>query len=152
MKNNRIWQLLIIAIAGGTIFAWYQVVNGFSSFYGIYGTIFRIKDCTFPNPVTTPCFYGAIGFIVALIWAVKIYQSKDHHLNQFLYFLIACNIFGFSNVAVEFYKFNKATSGAIQGCSGLITNPWQSPCLKGSIFYLASLIILLVYNFTRKKH
>jgi len=135
---------IIVVLIGGGIFAWYQVITGFMRFYGIYQTIFKVQNCAFPNPVTTPCFYGAIGFIVALVWAIKLYRKADLNRKDvlyFTYFMIGCVIFGFSNVAIEFYQFSKATSGSITGCSGLITNPWQSPCLKGSSFYLLTLII-----------
>lgn len=144
---KKYFAVIIAVLIGGGLFAWYQVITGFIKFYGIYQTLFRIKDCALPNPVTTPCFYGAIGFIVAIIWAVKIYRKsvisrKD--VLYFTYFMIGCTIFGFSNVVNEFYLFSKATSGTITGCSGLITNPWQSPCLIGSSFYLLALLISVV--------
>lgn len=65
---------LIIAIFG-TIFAFTSVYFDFQRFYLIEGSYSKIKDCVIPNPVMTPCFWGAFGFLAAAIWAFVIYKK-----------------------------------------------------------------------------
>ena len=53
----------------GTVIAWSTVTLGFIRFYRAEGTILKFTNCALPNPLTTPCLYGAIAFLLALIWA-----------------------------------------------------------------------------------
>lgn len=34
------------------------MILGFIRFYRAEGTILKFTNCRFPNPITTPCFYG----------------------------------------------------------------------------------------------
>ena len=60
-------NLLIFILTGGTIFSWTTVYQDFVRFFNLYGDLFRIYDCEIPNPVTTPCFYGAIAFAKSIV-------------------------------------------------------------------------------------
>ncbi len=139
----------VVALFAGAVFAWYTVVNDFLRFYDIEGTVFRIKDCvTMPNPVTTPCFWGAVGFIVALVWALKLTKShssvtpKKH--SYFTLYLVACVIFGWTNFSLVLFRFLGNHGKPTIGCSGQITtNPFSTPCFWGSVFFLLSLLIAI---------
>lgn len=65
---------LIVSICG-TIFAFTSVYFDYQRFYLVEGSYTKIKDCVIPNPVTTPCFWGAFGFLAAAIWAFVIYRK-----------------------------------------------------------------------------
>jgi hypothetical protein len=132
--KTKLQNLLTIILAGGSIFALYTVFNDFVRFQRIYGTIFRIENCSIPNPVLTPCFYGAIGFVAALILSVK---KLEKPLN---YLLIGGTIFAWSNFGYEVYKFY-VTTGVKTSCAGVITdNVFATPCFYGACIYLLALI------------
>jgi hypothetical protein len=75
----------IAVLIAGALFAWTQVVTGFIGFYEYSGTLFKIKDCAIPNPVATPCFYGAIGFLAALGWAITLVRKPAVERKQILH-------------------------------------------------------------------
>lgn len=139
--KNKLHNLLTIILAGGSIFAWYTVFNDFSRFHRIYGTIFRVENCSVPNPVMTPCFYGAIAFVIALILSIK-------KRGEALYLLlIGGTIFAWSNFAYEVYKFY-ATTGVKTSCAGVITdNVFTTPCFYGACIYLLALITCIYIKF-----
>lgn len=148
MKDlKKFLTIQTLLLAAGTVFAWYNVIKNFTKFYGYEGTIFKIQDCVIPNPVTEACFYGAIGFLVALIWSLLIYKSQDqikqikwqHYL---WWFTSAGTIFAWFNVAREFVAYYSVRSGPVLGCSGTpITNPFLTPCFTGATIFLVTAIV-----------
>lgn len=151
MKNNLIKiQALVLLI--GTGFSWYTVYKDFARFYEIYGSITRIKDCTIPNPVTTPCFYGAFAFLLAFIWASKILiDSQKIEINIDLkqkrlhWLLIASTIFAWSNFAYGTFRFYTTTALERISCSGIPTNSvFTTPCFYGSVIFLMALIVSIL--------
>lgn len=132
----------------GVLFSWYTTINDFIRFYNTEGTIFKIKDCFFPNPVTTACFYGAIAFLVAFTWSVYILKKadlakKEFHQTRLSWLLAAGTIFAWANFSNVLYKFYGAGSNI--GCSGVpISSPFLTPCFYGSIIFLISLIVALI--------
>lgn len=137
---QSVWLLM------GTIFAWFTVISDFTRFYNIYGDITRISNCVTPNPVTTPCFYGAFAFLGAFIWSLfinkssrpkKIINQKKLHI-----LLIGSTIFALSNLALEIYNFYFSSASTQMSCSGVPSdNIFVTPCFIGSMFFLGSLII-----------
>lgn len=131
MKKLLILQSFLLLF--GTLFSWYTVANDYSRFLSENGT----------NPLLTPCFYGAIGFLAAYIYSLFIYFSNTdkikRHQKILVIFLIAGTIFGWSNFVLElcrFYIFKNPTS-----CSGVSTSsPFLTACFYGSVIYLLSLI------------
>ena len=139
--KSKLQKLLTIILAGGSIFSWYTVFNDFSRFQRIYGTIFRIENCSVPNPVMTACFYGAIAFVIALIFSVKKMEKPLYLL------LIGGTIFAWSNFGYEVYKFYIAT-GVKTSCAGVITNNvFSTPCFYGASIYLLALVTILCIKF-----
>jgi len=138
MKKIYTAQSLLLLI--GTLFAWFTVYTDFSRFYNLYGDITRIRGCVIPNPVTTPCFYGAFAFLGGLIWSLYILktskQKKVANQKRLHILLIASTIFAWSNLSLEIY-----TSPQIS-CSGVpSTSIFTTPCFIGSMLFLGSLII-----------
>lgn len=139
MRKFFLAQLLILLT--GVLFAWYTVANDYFRYVNEYGT----------NPLSTPCFYGAIGFLVAYIYSIYIYfldsKKTKKHQKILVVFLVAGTIFGWSNFILElcqFYIFKNPTS-----CSGASTSsPFLTACFYGSVIYLFSLVSSL---FTFKK-
>lgn len=146
MKNLYLSQVLILA--AGVLFSWYTAINDFIRFYGMEGTIFKVKDCFFPNPVTTACFYGAIAFFVAFIWSIYIFKNKDAakkelHQTRLSWLLAAGTVFAWANFGNVLYKFYGENSNI--GCSGVpIASPFLTPCFYGSVIFLLSFVIALI--------
>lgn len=147
MRYPRLFYAQTAALLGGTAFAWYTVYTDFARFYGLEGTIFKIEDCIFPNPVTTPCFWGAWAFLIALIWSFRILRAKSAVLRSqkhLVWFLIAGTLFAFSNFGYGLVKFFANAGKPTIGCSGqLVTNPLATPCFIGALFFLVALIVAL---------
>jgi hypothetical protein len=97
-----------------------------------------------PNPLSTPCFYGGVMFVVAFIWSVWILFSErtltgsQKYLKNLLIFGV---VFAWGNFAFEWYKYF-TSNGDYVGCAGVpVPTPFQTPCFYGAMIYLASYII-----------
>lgn len=148
--------ILTLTLLAGTIFAWYTVTNDFIKFYDTEGTILKVEDCEIPNPVTTACFYGAFAFLGAFFWSIYILligQDKQKKNYKFLTrFLVAGNIFAWTNFSIIAIRFIKNAEKPVLGCSGQITaNPLTTPCFIGASIFLISLIISIIICCKNKK-
>ena len=77
-KTIRAGRLCLIGfLTAGAMIAWSTVTLAFIRFYRAEGTLLKVTNCRFSNPITTPCFYGAIAFIVALLWAVSLMRDVN---------------------------------------------------------------------------
>lgn len=137
---QSVWLLM------GTIFAWFTVYSDFTRFYDFYGNITRLSNCVIPNPVTTPCFYGAFAFLGAFIWSLFINKAsipkKITNQKKLHFLLIGSTIFAFSNLALEIYDFYFSNTSSQMSCSGVSAeNIFITPCFIGSMFFLGSLMI-----------
>ncbi|MEK7584694.1 MAG: hypothetical protein AAB490_05605 [Patescibacteria group bacterium] len=146
MKQPRMLQTGVLFI--GTLFAWWTVVQDYLRFYNYEGTLFKIEDCIFPNPVTTPCFWGAWAFLIALVWAARIQRNalvpKTSQRNL-VYFLVAGTLFAWFNNVRGLMSFYGASGAPVVGCSGqLVTNPYTTACFIGASLFLASLVVGIV--------
>ena len=155
MKNLFRAQALVLLT--GTIFAWYTVYQDFSRFYLNEGTVFKINDCIVPNPVTTPCFYGAFAFLAAFIWSLYIIKFVDDkqklHQQKLFWLLIASVLFAWGNFSRTLYSFWLSKGAPTIGCSGVLsTSPWSTPCFIGSVIFLLAMIMALVIKFRAKKN
>jgi len=136
--------LLIIILLGGSLFSLNAVYQDFVRFYNLYGDLFRIYNCEIPNPVTTPCFYGSIAFVVSLILAIR------KKLKELFYLLVFGTIFAWTNFFYEVYKFY-STTGVKTSCSGVPTDSvFMTPCFFGSLIYLLALVTILFMRYYKK--
>lgn len=156
MPLKKLLAVQVFLLLCGSLFAWYNTVKNFIRFFNIEGTIFKVYNCAIPNPVTEPCFYGAVAFVIAFAWAVVIYKQKEILIKQQNYlwwFLSAGTIFAWFNVTREFLAFYGPRSGPALGCSAqLITNPFLTPCFTGaSIFLISAILAGIIYSLASKK-
>jgi len=145
MKKNTLFLLQSLLLFAGTVFAWTTIALDFLRFYGTEGTLFKIADCTYPNPVTTACFYGAIAFLIAFVWSLRIFkfdaEARKKHQRYLVLFLLAGVIFAWTNFGLQLYEFFTAAPGEQVSCSGVLTdNPFMTPCFFGSAIFLLSFI------------
>jgi hypothetical protein len=152
---NKLYKLQSLVLLIGTLFAWFTVYSDFSRFYGIYGSLTRIQNCLIPNPVTTPCFYGAFVFLAGFIWSLFILKRKieDRFIQQkrLNLLLIAGTVFAWGNFAYETIKFYLVKSGPKLSCSGVPTdNIIFTSCFYGSVLFLLSLIVSIIIRVSKK--
>jgi hypothetical protein len=143
---RRLLPLVFLSV--GTVIAWSTVTLGFIRFYRAEGTLLKFTNCTLPNPLTTPCFYGALAFLVSLIWATQLASrttSLGRGYERLWWLLLASTVFGWSNVAYEVWTWSHSASRTIMGCSAQpLSSPWQSPCLYGSTMFLGAWVCVHV--------
>jgi len=156
MKAVRVPVICLIGfLAAGTVIAWSTVALAFIRFYRAEGTLLKVTNCRFPNPITTPCFYGAIAFVVALLWAASLASGAKRLVRGYeglWWLLLASTIFGWSNVGYEFWRWNQSPTGFIVSCTTeSISSPLQSPCLYGSIMFLGAWITVGLMLRTQKQ-
>ena len=138
-KKTRVGALVL-----GVLVSFYATITAFANFYQYEGTIFKIKDCILPNPVTTPCFWGALAFLAAFILAVKnLKKSSAKFEKYFMYFMVACVLFAWGNFAIELKGVEPTPGALIAPCPASGKNPFLTPCFFGSILFTASLILSL---------
>lgn len=143
MKTKNLLLAQSVILAGGTVFAWSKLLAQFNNFQGIYGTIFRFRDCIIPNPLTTACFYGSMAFIFAVVWSFFIWNNPSHLRERYLRnFLLFCVVFAGSVVSYEFADYYKlfGTNALPISCSPGVF-PLLTPCFTGFLFFLVSFII-----------
>ncbi len=139
---RKLLYLQTTILVGGITFSWSTLANQFITFYNTYGTLFRIKDCSIPNPVTTACFYGAIAFVVAFFWSflllLRTTVKSQKYLRNFLLFGV---VFAFSVLTYEFLVYYRVIVPPVQGigCSPGVF-PLKTPCLRGALFFLAAFV------------
>jgi len=151
MKIN-LSLLTIITLLVGSIFSLTTVVIDFRRFFAYGGDWFIFSGTMFPHPATTACFYGAFAFLGAFIfavWILKIEDARKYAWYVYLVsFLIAGNLFAWTNTGLLFYRFYTASPGEGVSCSGVpITNPFTTPCFIGALLFLLSLIVGIITLF-----
>lgn len=153
---KKIYWIQVYALLVGMLFSWTTVVFDFARFYRSEGTLLKINNCLFPNPVTTPCFYGAIAFMVAFVWSVWL-VGKDDEIRKksqkaLMIFLSSGTIFAWTNFSILAYKFYTALPGQGVGCSGVpASSPFATPCFYGSALFLLALIVSIVIRAKERK-
>ena len=150
MKKYLLVQTIILAL--GIAVAWFSVIGDFNRFYQTEGTIFKIANCTYPNPVTTPCFYGAIAIVITFIWSFRLWRKQELLLSSqkyLMWLLCAGTAFAWTNFGLSWYRFTQATSGGSFTCSGVpMANPFLTPCFFGSVLFSAAFITAAYIFFT----
>ena len=150
-KKNLLY-LQSLLLLSGTIFAWGNVLKEFKIYFAAGGQILQTAGCPVTNPIITPCFWGATAFLIAFTWSIYILNTKQSRQLaseiKLKWLLVASTIFGWGNVALEFYKYYASKMQPIVSCTGVIKSPIYTPCFTGSIIFLTSLIYAL--NLSKK--
>lgn len=124
----------------GTLFSWLALTQQFKVFYAAHGTLFQFTNCIVPNPLVTPCFYGALAFAVAFIWSLYnlCHPDKKHCQRWLRNFLLFGVVFAFSVLtyeALEYYHFF-TPENSISCAPGV--HPLKTPCFQGALFFLTA--------------
>ena len=141
------WQRIEVAVlAGGSLFAWLTVLADFRRFFQAGGTLGRFAGTAYPHPALTPCFYGAILFLVALTWAATLPAEPAEHrrrsVRQLLGMLVVGTMFAWGNFAWELYRYCQPHEGPYLSCSGTVAaHPVYTPCFIGALIYLTALVV-----------
>jgi len=147
---SRQWQRIeSVVLAGGTLFAWSTVLADFRRFFQAGGTLGQFTGTTYPHPALTPCFYGAILFLVALTWALTLPadppERRRRAVRQLTGMLVLGTVFAWGNFAYELYRYGQPHEGPYLSCSGTVAaHPVYTPCFIGALIYLAALAVALV--------
>jgi hypothetical protein len=133
----------------GTVFAWTTIYSDFARFYTYYHSYTRIQNCVIPNPVTTPCFYGAIAFFIAFLWSLFILKNPQSdrtlHQRKLNLLLIAGTLFAWGNFAYEAFRYYAVVNTPKVSCSGVpADNILFTSCFYGAVLFLLSLIVSFV--------
>ncbi len=145
--NIKLARFLVLVAGVGV--SWFATITNFVAFYNIEGTIFKIKDCLLPNPVVTPCFWGALAFVFAAIWSYKLYKKENlKHEKYFLYFMVGCVLFAWSNFTIELMGVTPKPGAIVAPCPATTSSPFVSPCFFGSVLFTFGMA--LTYIISRK--
>jgi hypothetical protein len=145
-------KVLVLTLLAGVIFAFATLYGEFRYFYDLEGTIWKFQDCATTNPFLTPCFFGAIAFVIALVWsAVNAFrftgEKQTRHYKYLSFLLAGGTLFAWGNFAITVVKYYQG-AGSIACGAVPIEHPLQSSCFVGALLYTAAFTVCL---FIRKK-
>lgn len=145
--NRAMLKVQIVVLALGAGFSLISLVFDYRSFFASGGHILQASACAVANPIMTPCFYGALAFLAALVWAVAIPRSAPEILlgrqHRLQWLLAAGTVFAWSNFAYELYLFiqpQPVTPAFSCQKSVAAINPLMTPCFYGALIFLAALV------------
>lgn len=156
--GDLLLRLQVALLAGGTAFSWFTLVIDYRRFFAAGGRVLEVSGCAVANPVMTPCFYGALAFLAAFLWAIAVLRSvpeavmrRQRGLN---WLLTAGTVFAWGNFAYEVYRFSRPQASASAfSCPKEATavNPLMTPCFYGAMIYLAALVLSIFILRTRAR-
>jgi hypothetical protein len=146
--SEKLIRAQVVVLALGTAFSWITLVLDYRRFFASGGRVLEISGCAVANPVATPCFYGALAFLAALVWAVVILRSPPEAASKRqrgLHWLLAAGtVFAWGNLAYEVYRFVQPQPAAsVFSCPAgeVAGNPLLTPCFYGALIFLAALVV-----------
>ncbi len=147
MSRTLLWvQAGLLAL--GTALSWAVLFFDYRRFFASGGHVLQFSGCAVTNPLATPCFYGALAFLAALLWALAILRSPARTIGareQGLQLLIAAGtLFAWGNFAYLAYRFLRpAPTAAAFSCppAEVPVNPLTAPCFYGALIFLAALVV-----------
>jgi hypothetical protein len=147
----KLLRVQVALLALGTAFSWFTLVVDYRRFFAAGGRVFEMSGCAVANPLVTPCFYGAMAFLAALVWALVILRSapdavptRQRGLN---WLLASGTVFAWGNFAYEVYRFGLPQPSAPDfSCpkGEAVTHPLLAPCFYGALIYLAALMVSML--------
>jgi hypothetical protein len=110
-----------------------------------------MSGCAVTNPIITPCFYGALAFLAAFVWALTILRSAPEAVLQrqrgLQLLLAAGTVFAWGNFTYEVYRFmqSKPAPSAFSCPAGEVAvNPLMTPCFYGALIFLTTLVVSIL--------
>jgi len=141
-------KVQVAVLALGTVFSWFTLVVDYRRFFAAGGQVFEVSGCAVANPLLTPCFYGALAFLAAFLWAVAVLRSapevtarRQRGLN---WLLTAGTVFAWGNFAYEVYRFSQpqpTVSAFSCPKEQVLVHPLMTPCFYGAMIYLTALAV-----------
>ncbi len=146
MNRTLLWvQAAVLAL--GVAFSWTVLVFDYRRFFASGGRVLQLSGCAVANPLTTPCFYGALAFLVAFLWAVVILQSPAKAVASrqlgLQWLLAAGTLFAWGNFSWLIYRVLKPPpAAAVFSCPPIEApaHPLTAPCFYGALLFLVALI------------
>lgn len=142
-------QVAVLAI--GTGFAWITLVFDYRRFFASGGHVLNISGCLVTNPIITPCFYGALAFLAAFVWAIAILRSVQEAVlkrqRSLQYLLAAGTVFAWGNFTYEVYRFmqpQRAPSAFSCPAGEVVVNPLMTPCFYGALIFFTALAVSIL--------
>jgi hypothetical protein len=154
--DRLLLRLQIAVLAIGTVFAWFTLVGDYHRFFSAGGRAFEWSGCVVTNPLLTPCFYGALAFLAALVWALLLLRSAPEkvagHQRRLNWLLAAGTVFAWGNFAYELFLYSQQRPATVLGCppGEPIVHPLMTPCFYGALIFLTALAISLLILRTRR--
>ena len=155
--NRTLLKVQVAVLAVGTGFSWGALVFDYRRFFASGGHVLQLSGCAVTNPVITPCFYGALAFLAAFVWALVILRSAGAAVSKRqrgLQFLLAAGtVFAWGNFSYEVYRFMqvKPAASAFSCPPGEVAaNPLTLPCFYGALIFLASLVVSIIITRTHR--
>jgi hypothetical protein len=155
--NRLLLRLQVAVLAIGTAFAWFTLVGDYRRFFSAGGHVFEWSGCVVTNPLLTPCFYGALAFLAAFVWALVLLRSAAEVLagrqRGLSWLLAAGTVFAWGNFAYEVFLYSQQRPASAFSCpppSDVAVHPLSAPCFYGALFFLSALAISLLILRTRR--
>lgn len=149
-------RLQIAVLAVGTTFAWVTLIVDYHRFFSAGGRVFDLSGCAVTNPLLTPCFYGALAFLAAFIWALVLLRSPAEAVagrQRGLNWLLAVGtVFAWGNFAYELFLYSRQRPAPAFRCppGEVVVHPLMTPCFYGALIFLAAFAISLFILRTRR--
>jgi hypothetical protein len=151
LQKAQVWIL-----AAGTAFSWSTLVADYRRFFDAGGRVLELSGCAVQNPVTTPCFYGALAFLAAFAWSVAILrftpEAARRHQTGLGWLLAAGTVFAWGNFGYEVYRYyGSAKAASAFSCppGEVAIHPLLAPCFYGALIFLAALVVSVLITHRR---
>jgi hypothetical protein len=142
-------QVALLVI--GVMFSWLTLLFDYRRFFAAGGHVLEVSGCIVANPLMTPCFYGALAFLAALLWALSVHRATPEAMIQrqrgLNWLLAAGTVFAWGNFAYEVYRFTQpkpSTSAFSCQKEAVLVHPLMTPCFYGAVIYLAALAVSML--------
>jgi hypothetical protein len=143
--KKELLDLQSFLLTAGTLFAGYNfvvLVNRYLLWGGSFAQ-YRIAG-GLVNPLLTPCFWGLVVFLLALIWTVTLRMNYSKASQYKLIWLIAAGaIFAWGNYGYELARIYGGKVCNLGCTAGYFGMPWFVSCLVGAAIFTLTLITAL---------
>lgn len=151
-------KVQVALLALGTAFSWFTLVVDYRRFFAAGGRVLEASGCAVANPIMTPCFYGAVAFLAAFLWAITVLRSVPQAVSRrqrgLNWLLSAGTVFAWGNFAYEVYRFSQPQASASAfSCpkEAVVVHPLMTPCFYGALIYLAAFVVSMFILRTRAR-
>lgn len=144
-SKEKLRKIQILIIGLGVLWSWFNVIKQGKIHYEVEGSLTKIKDCAVTNPILTPCFWGAVAFLISFVLSILIIKAKKQKSKKFQGWLkkltFVGTLFAWAVVGSESYDYFSNKMQPIQTCTGIVKNPLESACFVGAIIFTLSFLI-----------